>query len=63
MCWCVVQLLASAVEWVSAERPQSSQSVMMVVGVPNAGKSSVINALKLAANARGAYVCVGVIRL
>lgn len=48
------QVLQEAVSWLAAERSSTSDlSVMMVVGLPNSGKSSLINALKLAANTKG----------
>lgn len=45
-----------ALEWLQRERAQSELSIMMVVGLPNSGKSSLINSLKLAARKQGVVV-------
>ncbi|MEW5318931.1 MAG: hypothetical protein WDW38_010113 [Sanguina aurantia] len=45
--------LKEALEWLTAERTHADLSLMMVLGVPNVGKSSLINALKLCANSDG----------
>ncbi|KAF8060483.1 SIN2 [Scenedesmus sp. PABB004] len=50
----VRRLLAAASGWLAAERSGCELSIMMVVGLPNSGKSSLINALKLAARSAGA---------
>lgn len=57
-CRIVLQLLRTAVGWIQRERAQSELSVMLLVGLPNSGKSSLINGLKMAARATG--VCWGV---
>jgi ribosome biogenesis GTPase A len=44
----------SALEWLKKERAASELSIIMVVGLPNSGKSSIINAFKLAAKKQGA---------
>uniref|UniRef100_A0A383VII8 CP-type G domain-containing protein n=1 Tax=Tetradesmus obliquus TaxID=3088 RepID=A0A383VII8_TETOB len=49
----VKQLLRTAVGWIQRERAQSELSVMLLVGLPNSGKSSLINGLKMAARATG----------
>jgi predicted GTPase len=52
-CLLLLQLLDTAVGWVERERAQSQLSILMVVGLPNSGKSSLINALKMAARQAG----------
>ncbi len=49
----LLQLLTSAVGWLKEERPTADVNIMMVVGVPNCGKSSIINALKVSAKSQG----------
>lgn len=49
----VGQVMHTALEWLQRERAASELSVMLVVGLPNSGKSSLINAFKLAAKKRG----------
>jgi hypothetical protein len=59
-CWraaaaaAILQLLRAAVGWIQRERAHSELSIMMLVGLPNSGKSSLINALKVSAKAAGA---------
>jgi ribosome biogenesis GTPase A len=48
-----LQLLRTAVGWIQRDRSQSELSIMLLVGLPNSGKSSLINALKAAAKAAG----------
>jgi ribosome biogenesis GTPase A len=43
----------SALDWLRRERGASDLSIMMVVGLPNSGKSSLINAFKMAAKKQG----------
>lgn len=50
-----LQVMHSALDWLQRERTASELSIMLVVGLPNSGKSSLINALKLAAKKRGAH--------
>jgi ribosome biogenesis GTPase A len=52
-----LQLLRAAVGWIQRDRAASELSIMMLVGLPNSGKSSLINAFKLSAKAAGAAVC------
>lgn len=65
-CWCVgpcpplllllpppCQVMDSALEWLRRERAASELSIMLVLGLPNSGKSSLINACKLAATKQG----------
>ncbi|KAF6264356.1 P-loop containing nucleoside triphosphate hydrolase protein [Scenedesmus sp. NREL 46B-D3] len=47
------QLLRAAVGWIQRDRAQSELSIMLLVGLPNSGKSSLINALKASAKAAG----------
>lgn len=47
--------MRAAVGWLERERANSELSIMLVVGLPNSGKSSLINALKLAAKAAGRW--------
>lgn len=56
-----VQVLSTAVGWIERERVASELSIMMVVGLPNSGKSSLINALKLAARSTGDYLSTAVV--
>jgi ribosome biogenesis GTPase A len=49
----MLQLLRAAVGWIQRERAHSELSIMMLVGLPNSGKSSLINALKMSAKAAG----------
>lgn len=48
------QLLSTATDWLHRDRPDSPLSLMLVVGVPNVGKSSLINAIKGTAGASAA---------
>ncbi|KXZ41893.1 hypothetical protein GPECTOR_250g621 [Gonium pectorale] len=43
------KVLDAALGWLRAERPQSDLSLILIAGMPNTGKSSLINALKRAA--------------
>lgn len=45
--------MRSALDWLKAERAASDLSIMMVVGLPNSAKSSLINAFKVAAKRQG----------
>jgi ribosome biogenesis GTPase A len=45
--------MAAIVEIIKSNRPKSLLSTVMVVGVPNCGKSSIINAMKVAAKKQG----------
>ena len=47
------QVLHAACSWLQRERPRADLSLLMVLGLPNTGKSSLINALKLAAKQAG----------
>ncbi len=47
-------MLDAALSWLSADRPNSDMSLVLVAGMPNTGKSSLINALKRAAQKQGA---------
>jgi ribosome biogenesis GTPase A len=49
-----LQLLRTAVDWIQRDRSASELSIMLLVGLPNSGKSSLINALKMSAKAAGA---------
>eukprot|EP00775_Hariotina_reticulata_P004201 gene4201-4449_t len=49
----VKKLLDTAIGWIERERAQSQLSILMVVGLPNSGKSSIINALKASARQAG----------
>jgi hypothetical protein len=45
--------MLTALDWLKKERAASELSIMMVLGLPNSGKSSIINAFKLAAKKQG----------
>lgn len=47
------RVLDAALSWLSADRPHSDMSLVLVAGMPNTGKSSLINALKRAAQKQG----------
>lgn len=49
----VRKVLDTCVSWLRDERPNADMSLMMVMGVPNCGKSSIINALKVASQRTG----------
>lgn len=51
----LMQVLDAALSWLSADRPHSDMSLVLVAGMPNTGKSSLINALKRAAQKQGAW--------
>lgn len=53
------QVMHAALDWLKRERAASELSIMMVVGLPNSGKSSLVNALKLAAKRQGGLGWVG----
>lgn len=48
-----LQLMMAIVEAVKTKRAKSLLSTVMIVGVPNCGKSSIINAMKKAAKKQG----------
>ena len=53
-CGFAAQVLHTALDWLQRERATSELSIMMVVGLPNSGKSSLINAFKLSSKKQGA---------